>query len=886
MDQAPVVDEVAKLEIRQAALRLAQQFARAALAQILLGQREAVAAFLHHLEPAPAVVGGIAGNEDAVRLVRAPADPPPQLVQLGQAEAVGVLDKQDRRVGDVDADLDHARREQCLQFPRKKTGHGLLLFGRFEPAVQQADGVRCELFPHGFEFLIDGFEAAAALVIDARINDVRLPPRCQLVADEAPHLGQALRRADMRAHLAAARWHLIDHRAVEIAVNGQAKRAWDRRGGHHEHVRIAPLADEFLSLLDAEFVLLVNDRQPDVLERERLLDECVGADDEWRKPAVSHVQLRLVEGGHCFFCAGVEVQRDTKRLEPSAKDAVMLLGQNLGRREHDHAETALERAQRGTGGHGGLAAADVALQQPAHRVRAGHVGGDVVPSPLLRTGEGEAKRIQKRLHQPVVPSTRQRLDLGLKCRAPLADLSLKPDEFLECQPLAGQLGSSEVVGEMHRPNRLGQRQPMAVVAGQQPGVRVRHQVGELLHRLPQHGPEPPLLDAVGQPVHRDDALEVDELLALLGHLGLGVIHRARFLRLEFAVDVDEVAGFVVPLHVRHVPPAAMHPRRPVVEDEFEQTFAAPHPLDPGRHDRPGDRAGVAPGQGLGLVRLVAILVPPRAVPQQVGDRADAQLGQARGASAADAGQRRHRLAKGICRRLGHSGSCTGKRALGQAGRRFALSLGQANSYNHRPMADEQPPTRDLLWSQYTQVFAEMDDLSLARWMAQTLSQFSGQSWRLSHPLMLSYELAAGVAHDRQVWLKGMAIIPAGYTVAECCRAPLLPMFSRDVLDTGLLCKHCNEICIAFDDLPEELKPRIEKWATEYDTAHAIAHWEEDGIKLPPDYEQVLELAAQTAESLLAEGGTLLAPALLEFYPAVAWEDRDECLEVNPEDIDT
>lgn len=202
------------------------------------------------------------------------------------------------------------------------------------------------------------------------------------------------------------------------------------------------------------------------------------------------------------------------------------------------------------------------------------------------------------------------------------------------------------------------------------------------------------------------------------------------------------------------------------------------------------------------------------------------------------------------------------------------------------MADEQPPTRDLLWSQYTQVFAEMDDLSLARWMAQTLSQFSGQSWRLSHPLMLSYELAAGVAHERQVWLKGMAIIPAGYTVAECCRAPLLPMFSRDVLDTGLLCKHCNEICIAFDDLPEELKPRIEKWATEYDTAHAIAHWEEDGIKLPPDYEQVLELAAQTAESLLAEGGTLLAPALLEFYPAVAWEDRDECLEVNPEDIDT
>ncbi|MBC8244502.1 MAG: hypothetical protein H8E20_08920 [Verrucomicrobia bacterium] len=201
------------------------------------------------------------------------------------------------------------------------------------------------------------------------------------------------------------------------------------------------------------------------------------------------------------------------------------------------------------------------------------------------------------------------------------------------------------------------------------------------------------------------------------------------------------------------------------------------------------------------------------------------------------------------------------------------------------MADEQLPEHDLLWNEYSQVFMEMDDLSLARWMAQTLGQFSGQAWRLSHPLMLSYELAAGVAHERQVWLKGMGIIPSGYMGAECCRAPLLPMFSRDVFETGLLCKHCNETCVPFDDLPEQLKPRLDKWAAEYDKVHTIAHWEEDGVKLPPDYDQLLELAAQTAESLLAEGGTVLAPALLEFYPAVAWEDRDDCLEVLPEDID-
>ena len=180
---------------------------------------------------------------------------------------------------------------------------------------------------------------------------------------------------------------------------------------------------------------------------------------------------------------------------------------------------------------------------------------------------------------------------------------------------------------------------------------------------------------------------------------------------------------------------------------------------------------------------------------------------------------------------------------------------------------------------------EMDDLTLARWMAQTLGQFSGQAWRLSHPLMLAYELAAHAAHDRQIWLKGMGIIPADYIAAECCRAPLLPMLSRDVFDVGLVCKHCGETGVKFDDLPEDLKPGMDKWSADYDEIHSVAHWEDDGKKLPPDYDTLFELAAQSAEKLLAQAGSQLAPALLELYPAVIWEDQDECLEVRPEDVD-
>jgi hypothetical protein len=201
------------------------------------------------------------------------------------------------------------------------------------------------------------------------------------------------------------------------------------------------------------------------------------------------------------------------------------------------------------------------------------------------------------------------------------------------------------------------------------------------------------------------------------------------------------------------------------------------------------------------------------------------------------------------------------------------------------MDRELTDNHDQLWKGYSRVFMEMDDLTLARWMAQTLGQFSGQAWRLSHPLMLAYELAAHAAHDRQIWLKGMGIIPADYIAAECCRAPLLPMLSRDVFDVGLVCKHCGETGVKFDDLPEDLKPGMDKWSADYDEIHSVAHWEDDGKKLPPDYDTLFELAAQSAEKLLAQAGSQLAPALLELYPAVIWEDQDECLEVRPEDVD-
>jgi hypothetical protein len=197
-------------------------------------------------------------------------------------------------------------------------------------------------------------------------------------------------------------------------------------------------------------------------------------------------------------------------------------------------------------------------------------------------------------------------------------------------------------------------------------------------------------------------------------------------------------------------------------------------------------------------------------------------------------------------------------------------------------SDESP--LDQLWKEYGLAFRDFDDLTLARWLAQTLGQLQGRVWRYSHPLLGAYRLAAQLGHDRQVWLKRLATAPAAYAEATCCRAPALPLLTRDVRDAGLICLHCNETLTPFEELPAPLQQDLEAWAAQYAAAHEVAHWDDHQRKKVADYDRAFENAAKTAERLLARAGGQLAPRLLDHYAAVVWEDQDECLEVRPEDV--
>ncbi len=201
------------------------------------------------------------------------------------------------------------------------------------------------------------------------------------------------------------------------------------------------------------------------------------------------------------------------------------------------------------------------------------------------------------------------------------------------------------------------------------------------------------------------------------------------------------------------------------------------------------------------------------------------------------------------------------------------------------MVPDSPSASDRLWAEYGEFFKDLDDFTLGRWMAQTLGQLRGRIWRLSHPLLGAYRLASQSANDRELWQKRLIAVPHGYRALDCCAAPILPLFSRDIAESGLLCEHCGETAVPFARLPDETKLPLKNWSKQYHKTHQVAHWSERQKKAAADYSHQFETAAKNAEQLLHTAANEILPPLLDHFPTILWEDQDECLDVRPEDID-
>ncbi len=155
-----------------------------------------------------------------------------------------------------------------------------------------------------------------------------------------------------------------------------------RLRSRHPALELAPLAD-------TEAVLLIDNGQTEAGDRDALLDDGVGTDQD--------VDVAVRERGQDLAALGgagaaseqghrgpvLSVERGVQATEV----VVVLLGEDLGRRHHGRLVVLRDGHQCRGGGDDRLAAPDVTLEEARHGPGETEVAEDFVEGSLLRTGE-------------------------------------------------------------------------------------------------------------------------------------------------------------------------------------------------------------------------------------------------------------------------------------------------------------------------------------------------------------------------------------------------------------------------------------------------------------------------------------------------------------------
>ncbi len=530
-DEGAVADEVAEDEVGEAALGGAEEVAGAAEEEVGFGDGEAVGGGGEGVEALEGWGIFAGGGEDAEAFVWAAADAAAELVELGEAEAFGFEDDHDGGVGDVDADFDDAGGDEGGEVVGAEALHDGFFLVWGEAAVEESDGVRGESFLPGEVFFGGGLEGEGVAFVDERVDEVGLAALVELVFEEGGDLGGVGLEADGGGDGAAAGGEFVEEGDVEVAVDGHGEGAGDGGGGHDEDVGRGALFGEAGALLDAEFVLFVDDGEAEVGEFGVAVEEGVGADEDLGERGGGGG-----EGVEAVFLAGggAEADAETEGVEVAAEVEVVLFGEDLGGGHEGGLAAAFDGEEDGGEGDEGFAAADVALEEAVHGAGGGEVGADFGDGAELGGGEGEGEGVE-----PLVEEEAWAAEVGggeaVPALAAAEDLDLEEEEFFEGEVAASEVFGGERGGEVDRAEGAGAGEGGEFAVGRGGGEEVGDGVvGEVFEELEGGAAEGFLGDAFAGGVDGGEALEVNE-----GFGGGGVVED-----FEFGVVDDEAASFL------------------------------------------------------------------------------------------------------------------------------------------------------------------------------------------------------------------------------------------------------------------------------------------------------------------------------------------------------
>ncbi len=401
VQQMMIPGQIGDAHLLDAGLARAQHLAGTAQLEILLGDVEAVVALAHGLQSG---FGHVAQRrliqQHATGGVAAAPDPAAQLMQLRQAQPFSVVDDHQAGVGHINADLDHRGRHQQLNQTIAEALHDDFLVGRLEPAMHQINAQLRQRLAQCCGGLLGGLRHQLLGFLDDGAHPVGLATGRAGIGQPLDHLRATLAADDHGGDRLAPGRQFINHRYRKTGIGGHRQRAWNRCRGHDQLVRTqvagAALVAQRQTLADTKAMLFIDDDQAKLVKLNAFLHQRMGAHNQ-AVPGGNARQrgLALVAGDPTAEPDHIDPQRH----KPLAERAQMLFCQQFGRRHQCHLLATGQRHRSGSGGHHGLAGADIALQQAQHRRCLRQVSADFRAHPLLRCGRCKRQLLLQLLPQ-------------------------------------------------------------------------------------------------------------------------------------------------------------------------------------------------------------------------------------------------------------------------------------------------------------------------------------------------------------------------------------------------------------------------------------------------------------------------------------------------------
>lgn len=404
----PRIGQVFHGDIGEAALAGAKESAWTAELEVDLGEIETTRVFFQCLESPRLGTFAVTGEEKTVTLVWTPTDSSAELVKLRETEAFGSFDEHDGGIGNVDPDFDDGCRDEDIELPGFERLHDRILFLGFLPAMEEADA---EI---GEDFVLepcvlggggsDCFHRFAGL--DQREDDEGLATARYFLVDKIVNfVALGIGRRDSGDDRLLVGGDFIEEREIEIAKEGEGERARDRGGSHAQKVRDmfgGPVGTfkgellEFGSLRDTKAMLLIDHDQSEPIEAHLVFEECVGADND-----IGDAGLDSLDESGPFERIAIEFTDATRKEgdilalagEEFGQGRRVLDGEDLGRGEERSLVAGRSSRMGSDSRDDGLAASDIAIEEPVHGVGLPEISENFCDSLRLALGQLERKRL-------------------------------------------------------------------------------------------------------------------------------------------------------------------------------------------------------------------------------------------------------------------------------------------------------------------------------------------------------------------------------------------------------------------------------------------------------------------------------------------------------------